>query len=116
MAYFLLDGRTVTSRAGDGAERILDIHNPGDFFGEIAALTNLPRTASVLAEQPTTVLQVPAAVLQTLTRDPQLKRLFLSKMTERLQRMNMIELPRIAGLTQDTLSELRTPTPQPGVE
>jgi len=70
----------------------------------------------VLAEQPTTVLQVPAAVLQTLTRDPQLKRLFLSKMTERMQRMNMIELPRIAGLTQDTLSELRTPTPQPGVE
>jgi CRP-like cAMP-binding protein len=116
MAYFLLDGRTVTSRAADGAERILDIHNPGDFFGEIAAFTTLPRTASVIAEQPTTVLQVPAAVLQTLARDPQLKRLFLSTMTERMQRMNMIELPRFAGLIQDTLSELRTPAPQPSVE
>jgi hypothetical protein len=39
-------------------------------------------------------------VLQTLMRDPQLKRLFLGKMTERMQRMNMIELPRFAGLTQ----------------
>jgi hypothetical protein len=110
-AYFLLDGRTVTSRVGAGAERILSIHNPGDVFGEIAALTNLPRTASVLAEQPTTVLQVPASELHPLMREPQLKRLILGKMTERLQRINMIVPPRFVGLTQDTLSDLRTPMP-----
>jgi hypothetical protein len=55
MAYFVLHGRTVATRAADGDRlsdpgRILDFYNPGDFFGEIAALTNLPRTAIVLAD------------------------------------------------------------------
>jgi CRP-like cAMP-binding protein len=115
-AYFLLDGRTVASRAEDGAERVLGVHSAGDFFGEIAALTGIPRTASVLAEQPTSVLQVPAAALRKLTRDPQLNRVFLSKLTERMMRMNMIELPRFAGLDQETLRELRTPDPQAASE
>jgi CRP-like cAMP-binding protein len=108
-AYFLLDGRTVASHAENGAERVLGVHSAGDFFGEIAALTGIPRTASVVAEQPTSVLQVPAAALRKLTRDPQLNRVFLSKLTERMARMNMIELPRFAGLDQETLRELRTP-------
>jgi MFS family permease len=111
-AYFLLDGRTVASRAEDDAEQVLEIHNAGDFFGEIAALTGMPRTASVLAEQPTSVLAVPAGALRKLTRNPQLNRVFLSKLTERMVRMNMVELPRFAGLDQETLHDLRTPEPQ----
>jgi MFS family permease len=43
MAYIVLDGRTVASRAEGGDERVLEVHNPGDFFGEIAALTGVPR-------------------------------------------------------------------------
>ena len=34
-------------------------------------------------------------------------------MTERMVRMQMVELPRFAGLDQETLRELRTPEPQP---
>jgi hypothetical protein len=44
--------------------------------------------------------------------DPQLNRLFLSKRTERMVRMNMVELPRFAGLDQETLRDLRTPEPR----
>jgi MFS family permease/CRP-like cAMP-binding protein len=115
-AYFLLDGRTVASRAEDDTERVLEVHNAGDFFGEIGALTGIPRTASVLAEQPTSVLQVPAVALRKLTRDPQINRVFLSKLTERMVRMNMVELPRFAGLDQETLRELRTPDSQTSSE
>jgi hypothetical protein len=45
--------------------------------------------------------------------DPQLNRIFLSKMTERLLRTDMLDLPRYAGLDQQMLRELRTPEPGP---
>lgn len=107
-AYFLLEGRTVASRAEGEGERVLEIHNPGDFFGEIAALTGVPRTASVIAEQPTTLLQVPAATLRRLLNDPALSRVFHGKIAERMLRMNMLDTARLPGLDQDVLRELRT--------
>jgi len=108
-AFFLIAGRTVASRsAEDGAEQLLEIHAPGDFFGEIAALTGVPRTASVTAEQPTSLLELRAADLRQLLADPQLSRVLLSKMTERLARMQLIEVPRYATLDQGALLELRT--------
>jgi MFS family permease len=115
-AYFILDGRAVAGREDDGSYQSLEVLNAGDFFGEIAALTGVPRTADVLAEQPTTVLQVPAATLRQLMSDTLLNRLFLSRMTERMVRMHMIDLPRFGGLDQESLRELRTPDPQPTFE
>jgi hypothetical protein len=62
-----------------------------------------------MTEQPTTLLQVPAESLRRLMTIPDLNRLFLSKMTERMVRMEMVELPRFTALDQDTLRDLRTP-------
>ena len=112
-AYFILSGRAVAGYAEAGSYQLLEVLNPGDFFGEIAALTGMPRTANVITEEPSTLLQVPAEALRQMTGNPQLNRLFLSKMTERMVRMNMIDLPRLAGYDQQALRELRTPEPQP---
>jgi DHA3 family macrolide efflux protein-like MFS transporter len=108
-AYFILEGRAVAGQEDKDTFRSLEVLNAGDFFGEIAAITGVPRTANVIADQPTTLLQVPAKVVRQLMADPQINRLFLSKMTERMVRMNMIDMPRYASLDQESLRELRTP-------
>jgi len=107
--YFILAGRAVAGRDEAGGYRPFEVLNAGDFFGEIAALTGVPRTANIVAEQDSTLIQVPAAVLRRMSAKPELNRLFLSKMTERMVRMDMVDLPRFAGLSDETMRELRTP-------
>jgi MFS family permease len=107
--YFLLDGRTVASRRDERGERVLEVHSAGDFFGEISAITREPRTANVVTVAPSTLLQVPATVLLQVADEPQLQRVLFSKMVERMLRMDLIETPRMAGLDQQSLRELRTP-------
>jgi CRP-like cAMP-binding protein/sugar phosphate permease len=111
-AYFILEGRAIAGREEAGDYRPLETLNAGDFFGEIAALTGVPRTANVVAEEATTLLKLPAAALRRIMSDVQVNRLFLSKMTERMVRMNMIDMPRYASLDQQSLRELRTPQPE----
>lgn len=111
-AYCILAGRAVAGREEAGQYRELEPLSAGDFFGEIAALTNLPRTANVVAEQPLTLLQIPAATLRDLLQDEQLNQLFLTRMTERMLRMNMLDVPRFGGLSQSVLRDLRLPDDQ----
>jgi len=107
-AYFILSGRTVAGIAGDGDEyRALSSMEPGDFFGEIAALTGSRRTANVVAEEPSSLMEVPAAALRQLMGVPQISALVFTKLTERLSRTNA-DLPRFAGLDQGTLRDLRS--------
>jgi MFS family permease len=110
VAFFILAGRAVAGVAqADGSYRSLSAMTPGDFFGEIAALTGAPRTANVVADQALTLLQVPAAALRKLMgSSPVLSKLFLAKMTERLNRTSINDLPRFAGPDQQDLRELRT--------
>ncbi len=111
-AYFLLDGRTFAGWEEGGSYRVLEVHSAGDFFGEIAALTGIPRTAHVVAEEDTTLLQIPAAALRMMTGQPELNRIFVSKMTERMVRMKMLDIPRMVDRNQELLRELRTPEPE----
>jgi CRP-like cAMP-binding protein len=107
-AFFILAGRTVAGIADEeGANRALSSMEPGDFFGEIAALTGSRRTANVVAEEPTTLMEVPAVALRQLMAVPQISALVFSKLTERLSRTNT-DLPRLAGIDQETLRDLRT--------
>jgi DHA3 family macrolide efflux protein-like MFS transporter len=110
-AYFILSGRAAAGIAtAEGNYRSLSTMAAGDFFGEIAALTGAPRTADVVAVENTSLMQVPAQALRDLMANPALSNLFLAKMSERLARTSLTELPRFAGVDQKDVRELRTVT------
>ena len=111
-AYFILEGEAAAGVPEvDGGYRGLSIMGPGDFFGEIAALTGSPRTADVVATQPSTLMEVPADDLRAVMEIPEVSKLLLSTLTERLLRSNQPDLPRLASMDQAALRDLRTKAP-----
>jgi MFS family permease len=111
-AYFILAGETAAGiPEPDGGYRGLSTMRAGDFFGEIGALTGSPRTADVVATMPTTLLEVPADALRGVMDVPEVNKLLLQTLTERLQRTNRPDLPRLATMDRSALRELMAPVP-----
>ena len=114
-AFFVLGGKAVAGVPGDGESvRSLATIGPGDFFGEIAAITGSPRTANVVTEDFTEVLEIPAATLRELRGVPEMDRLINLKLSERLTRTANADLIRLAGLDQRDLRDLRRRRREPG--
>jgi CRP-like cAMP-binding protein len=63
--YVVLRGILGVSQAARGAQRVL---RPGDYFGEVAAMMDMPRTASVHALMPSTVASCDRATFDELVR------------------------------------------------
>jgi hypothetical protein len=59
-AYFILDGSTTAGIPVEDGYSGLSTMTAGDFFGEIGALTGSRRTADVVADVDSTLLEVPA--------------------------------------------------------
>jgi len=108
-AFFVLGGKVVAGvTTGEGAHRTLSAMTAGDVFGEIAALTGSLRTADVVAEDDTTLLEVPAETLRQLMAIPEFGQLVLGKMTERLARTTSInDLPRFGGIDPAAMRKAR---------
>jgi DHA3 family macrolide efflux protein-like MFS transporter len=110
-AFFILGGHAVAGiPIEDGSLRALSAMGPGDFFGEIAAITGTPRTANVVADEATELLQVPGATLKSVMDVPEMNALITSKLSERLTRTSNADLVRLAGLDQRDLKDLRRRT------
>ena len=110
-AYFILDGSTTAGIPSGDGYRGLSTMGVGDFFGEIAALTGSPRTADVIADSDSTLLEVPAEALRATMVVPDIQRLVHATLTTRLLRTESADLPRLAGVDQESLRDLRTPRP-----
>lgn len=108
-AYFILEGQAVAGWEEEAGYKALELLRAGDFFGEIAALTGIPRTAHVITDRPSTLIRVTAATLREMAADPQMNRILMTRMTERMIRMNMIDLGHQGHFDQQILRELRTP-------
>jgi CRP-like cAMP-binding protein/sugar phosphate permease len=117
-AYFILSGSAVAGvTTSTGTNRSLSSMGQGDIFGEIAALTGSARTADVVAEEDSTLLEVPADTLRSLMAIPDFGQEVLGKMTERLARTaSLSDLPRFGGVDHRALRQLRAETPQPADE
>jgi MFS transporter, DHA3 family, macrolide efflux protein len=110
-AYFILDGSAAAGIPSGDGYRGLSTMSTGDFFGEIAALTGSPRTADVIADSDSTLLEVPAEALRATMVVPEIQKLIHATLTTRLLRTESADLPRLAGVDQESLRDLRTPRP-----
>ncbi|HEX5809931.1 MAG TPA: MFS transporter [Anaerolineales bacterium] len=109
-AYFILKGRVGAGYLKDDEYVILNYLCEGDFFGEVAALTGMVRTANVITEEDCELLIIPSRVLKGLTEKyPVLNVLFHTVIGERL---SQTDLPHGLGFDQQLLRELRTNPPE----
>jgi len=107
----MLDGSTAAGVPDDDDYQGLSTLTEGDFFGEIGALTGSARTADVVADVDSTLLEVPADALRATMSVPEIQKTVMSTMSSRLQRTDAADLPRLAGVGQAELRDLRTPRP-----
>ena len=108
-AYFILKG-TVGAGFMRGEEYVLLRYmREGEFFGEVAALTGMTRTANIITEESSEFLILPSRVMRSLAKKyPDLNVILHTLIGERL---SLTELPRGTGFDQQLLRELRMSQP-----
>lgn len=111
-AYFVLAGKAVAGVPEEGGYRALSSMGPGDFFGEIGALRGGIRTANVVADEQTDLLEVPAASLRSMMELPELNTLINEKLIERLGRTSSTDFVRLNRPDQGDLKDLRRRRPR----
>jgi CRP/FNR family cyclic AMP-dependent transcriptional regulator len=79
--FVLLEGEASVTKDGSTINQL----GPGDFFGEIALVSDSPRTATVTATTPVRTLVVTAASFKhLLAEQPEIQRKVLVQLAERL--------------------------------
>lgn len=85
--YVIQSGRVkVTKASEDGREKIMDLFESGDFFGEMSLLDHMPRSASVTTLEPSTLLALSRRDFLVMLRDsPDLALSVIQELTHRLR-------------------------------
>ena len=75
----------------DGSTKIIDTLNPGEFFGEMALVDNLPRSATAIAKVPTTCAMVSKEHFESLLDQAEpLTRAMLELLVKRLRKATQV--------------------------
>jgi len=97
----------VIERGNDGAERVLARLMSGDFFGETALLYPQPRTATVRAATPCTLLELSTERLAPVLENAPLLRDALEKVyRERVLHTILSQVPRFMELSSEERDEI----------
>jgi CRP-like cAMP-binding protein len=104
--YVVAEGAVVPI-AEDGSPRRLSVFEPGDFFGEIALVTDEPRNATIEALVDSELLAIDRAVIGDLLEDePEVLAVTLRFLRERLVSRLLSTSPVFAGIDRDEGAEL----------
>jgi ATP-binding cassette subfamily B protein len=105
--FIILDGSVEVTEEVNG--RIIPIAalHTGELFGEIAALFNLPRIATVTVSRPSVFLEIPGAALEQLIEQlPAIRDAVFKRYRERTIETALRAVPGFAALPGDALAEL----------
>jgi CRP-like cAMP-binding protein len=109
MAYFILKGSVGVGLVREQEYIILEYKREGDFFGEVAALKGMQRTANIITEEDCEFLVIPAQLMKQLARSyPSWNLVLQTSISVHLSRT---ERPHGTGYDQQMLRELRTNQP-----
>ncbi len=88
--YIIVEGRVkVTKLSGDGREKILELLDVGDFFGEMSLFDEAPRSASVKGLSQVRILALARNdFLGLLARSPDLALSVIQELTRRLRQVD----------------------------
>lgn len=101
-AFVIVSGRAEVRIPTDAGARTIAVLGRGELFGEIAALCERPRTASVIAAEELVVLRIDRATLRRLLAEfGDLALELIRMMAGRLEKANLGLVERAAGRPAD---------------
>ncbi len=115
--FVLREGRVkVFASDGAGREVLLNIQGPGSLLGELALIDETPRSASVMALEPVTLVLITRRAFEDALRErPDLALRFLSVLTKRVRYLTHIvknlACRNVTGRIAFTLDRLAEPLP-----
>lgn len=90
--FIIQTGQVEIFRQHAGKERQIALLGPGDFFGEMSVLEEIPRTASARALQDSQLLQIDATTFdQMLHQNPEIAVRMMRRLSRRLRTMEEAE-------------------------
>ncbi len=96
--YYILLGRVRVEKQAGGISKVLTEMGPGAYFGEMAALIDAPRTASVRVVEDSHLAVIEAETFHSLLREsPDVSLLMLKEFSRRIKNTN----ESLEGLTKD---------------
>ena len=103
--YIVWTGHLRASVTVDGDERIFSYLQAGDYFGEISLVLDVPRTATVTANEPSQVIEVQRADFQRLlASDPVLLERMTEGVAQRRQMVARFDRPEVQDFMEQMLA------------
>lgn len=103
--YYILDGQVRLEKRTGQVKKVLAVLKPGEYFGEMSALMDLPRTASAITNENCRVAEVSGDTFRHLVRESgEISLYMLREFSRRIKNMNAA----LEELTQEWIKLMAT--------